>query len=162
MPSTSARALEFGRWLVALLAVASLVSACGRGKPSPSASAPAAATPPGCTRVLVHPPGGAVTRWSVTLPLDHTVLSQHEARFDRLGITPNGPAWEGLLTQCLAKEGAPLPSDVDLDPEAGSLHAWATSERSKDRLVAVFCRAIDDEPWLDQCLGSIDRSSLDD
>jgi hypothetical protein len=98
----------------------------------------------------------------VTLPLDQTVLPQHGARFERLGITPNGPAWEGLLTQCLAKEGAPLPADVELDPEAGSLHAWVAREASKDRLVSVFCRAIDDEAWLDRCLASIDRTALDD
>jgi hypothetical protein len=66
-----------------------------------------------------------------------------------LGIEPNGPAWAGVLEQCLAAEGSPI-------------HAWVETDASNDRLVQAMCRAIHDEPWLDRCLSSIDRSKLDD
>ncbi len=80
----------------------------------------------------------------------------------RRGITPNGEAWAGLVEQCTTSSGEPLPDDVRLDPEAGALHAWVGSDASKDRLVAVLCKAVDDSAWLDACIASADRSKIDD
>ncbi len=144
------------RTLVGIVAVVVLTAACGRRAAPP---APAHCAEVGAGRV---PGGPGPSRWSVELPVDGSVLRMHGARFRRLGIEPNGPAWAGVLEQCLAAEGSPLPRDVDLDPEASSLHAWVETDASNDRLVQAMCRAIHDEPWLDRCLSSIDRSKLDD
>jgi hypothetical protein len=35
-------------------------------------------------------------------------------------------------------------------------------DASKDRLVAMMCRAANDAAWLDGCLASVKRDSLDD
>jgi hypothetical protein len=90
------------------------------------------------------------------------LLKRHEARFAKRGITPNGEAWSGLLDQCLAKEGTPLPRDAQADPEAGSFSLWVRTERSRDVAHAAMCRAVNDDVWLDACLAKVDRDSLDD
>lgn len=144
------------RDLAKLVPIVVLTAACGRRAAPPA--------PARCAEVGAHPVPDreGPNRWSVELAVDGSVLRAHGARFRRLGIEPNGPAWAGVLEQCLAAEGTPLPRDVDLDPEASSLHAWVETDASKDRLVQAMCRAVHDEPWLDRCLSTIDRSKLDD
>jgi hypothetical protein len=109
------------------------------------------------TRLPAESAGIGPGRWSVELPVDGPVLVAHEARSSRLHITPNGEAWAGLLEHCVV-----LSKEIHLDPEASALHAWVESDASKDRLVAAMCRAVDDRAWLDACLASLDRSTLDD
>lgn len=133
-----------------------LTAACGRRAETPGQAR--------CDEVGVHvvPANVGPGRWSVELAVDGAVHTRHAALFARLGIEPNGEAWAGVLEQCLASTGEPLPRDVHLDPEASSLHAWVESDASKDRLVRAMCRAVHDAPWLERCLASIDRSKLDD
>ena len=138
-------------------------AACSRKR---TEGASGAATP-GCAAVSVSPlrpeqQKGGPGKWSVSLDVQGEVLKTHGPRFEKLGITPNGEAWAGVLEQCLAKLGTPLDADVQLDPEAGSLHAWVGSDASKDRYVSALCRAVEDAKWLDSCLAVIDRSKLDD
>jgi hypothetical protein len=140
------------RWLLAV----ALLGGCPRRAPPPPPP-----TGPLCRQVRVarlpaRDPNG---RWGVELDVQGPVLAAHEARFRRRGITPNGEAWAGLFEQCLPR--AEL-DGVQLDPEAGSLHAWVATDAAKDRWVAAVCRAVDDAAWLDRCLASVDRDQLDD
>jgi hypothetical protein len=108
---------------------------------------------------LANPERG---RWSVTLDVQGPVLAAHGARFRRKKIEPNGQAWSDVLEQCLTRWDPSALQGVQLDPEAGSLHAWVETEKDKDRWVAALCKAIDDPAWLDRCLFSVDRTRIDD
>jgi hypothetical protein len=126
----------------------------------------ALATPPKMSafcRTQIHfgrlPANDPQGKWSVSLDVGHGVLKRHGKRFRSQKIEPNGEAWAGVLQQCLPKNDL---DGIELDPEAGSLHAWVDSDAAKDRWVAALCRAVDDRAWLDQCLASVDRSKLDD
>ncbi|MGZ3443812.1 MAG: hypothetical protein ACXVDD_30040, partial [Polyangia bacterium] len=108
------------------------------------------------------PAGSPNGTWGVTLDVEGPVLAAHEARFGRKKILPNGQAWSDVLEQCLRRWDPGALHGVELDPEAGSLHAWVASEQDKDRWVAALCRAVGDAAWLDRCLASVDRSQVDD
>jgi hypothetical protein len=116
---------------------------------------------PFCKRhihVGMLPPNDPNGRWVVALHTQGSVWKRHRARFRKLAITPNGEAWAGVLLQCLAK---PDLAGINLDPEAGALHAWIETDEAKDRWLGLLCRAVDDNAWLEQCLAGVDRAKID-
>jgi hypothetical protein len=139
-----------------LLLFACALAGCPRRNEPPSS--------PLCRAITSAPlpagnPNGA---WGVTLDVQGPVLAAHEARFAKKKITPNGQAWSDVLEQCLKRTDPGALQGVELDPEAGSLHAWVDTTADKDRWVAALCRAVGDAAWLDRCLASVDRAQIDD